>query len=663
MPAQLAGGFSGNLIKLRPDKAPVSWEPCEPGELAGWPDIGLIIPAPYVAVDIDDADQAERLTRLVAGQRLKCQIMQTTRGRHFWFTVADPVKNIIKSMTGIGVVADYRSWGKQSQVCVKFKDSWREWLTDHPWEELDELPRWLRPLRQTKWRFYEMGDGDGRNQALFEYQIELSRRGYSKGEAFEVLRLINGYILKEPLPQKEIDTICRDEVYPDPGATDPNALWFDEKGKFLHNVMGDILISEKNIISYHQQLYTYKDGCYRPGENDILSSMVDRFPTCKRMHQNEVLNYINIRKHIDEPPLDEYVINLKNGRLDLKTGDLLPHTPEAVDFQQVNAAYDPKAYYEPLDHMLMRVFRGDYQLYKIFEEMMGYCLIKNCRMQKIFIFFGDGNNGKSTLLRVICSFIGAGNYSTLSLQDLETTFRPAELENKLVNLGDDIPVTTIKDSSRLKSISSGERVVVERKNRDPFILQNYATLIFTTNKMPRVNDKSFGFYRRLVMIPLDAKFSAADADFDPDIAEKVVSGQAMSYLLNMAVRGLRRLLKHGFTRSDRVQKAVETYKVQSSNTLSWIQDNEVTVDYLLSKHTGELYYEFKNWCETEGVENVPRQQTFTTELMKEFDLELSPQRREPETGRKCRFFLKTERTDGTTGQGFSKNSTGRRDTG
>lgn len=261
-------------------------------------------------------------------------------------------------------------------------------------------------------------------------------------------------------------------------------------------------------------------------------------------------------------------------------------------------------------------------------------------MQKIFIFFGEGNNGKSTLLRVITSFIGRGNYTTLSLQDLEKNFRPAELENKLVNLGDDIPATTIKDSSLLKSISSGENVLVERKNKDPFILRNYATLIYTTNKMPRVNDKSYGFYRRLVLIPLDAKFNKDDPDYDPDIAQKVVTEDARSYLLNMAVRGLHRMLKDGFTTSDKVEKAIETYKEKSSTTLSWIAENAISDKYLLSKSTATLYFEFKSWCENEGIENIPKQRSFSEEVGKQFSFVAGKAKRDKDTNKVSRFFEK-----------------------
>lgn len=639
-PAQLSGPLE-NFIRLRPDKAPVNWDAYPLEDASRFSETGVIVPEPYVVVDIDDMGEAERLTALVQAENIECQIMQTTRGRHFWFVSDRPVKNTVKTMTAIGLRADYRSYGKQSQVCVRLNDQWRQWLTDYPWDEIALLPRWLRPLKQNKYTFLGMKDGDGRNSALYEYQCVLSTHGFSRDEGFQTLRLINRYIFDEPLQPKELDIICREEAYPAVSEeSDLDAPWFGARGKFLHNIMGDLLIEEMPIVSLHGQLYVYRGGRYQQGENAILRAIVEKFPEAKRTQQTEVLNYLSIQKHIDEAPVDEYIINVLNGRLNLKTGDLTPHTPDALDFQQINAAFDKTAYCEALDHMLVRIFCRDGQLYKLFEELLGYCLLKNCRMQQIFIFFGDGNNGKSTLLRVITSFIGTGNYTTLSLQDLETTFRPAELENKLVNLGDDIPYTTIKDSSRLKSISSGENVLVERKNKDPFILRNYATLIYTTNKMPHVNDKSYGFYRRLTLIPLDARFSKDDPDYDPDISQKVVTEEARSYLLNMAVRGLRRLLKHGFTKSSKVEKAKETYRQKSSTTLTWVAENAIEEADILEKSTGEVYFQFKSWCDNEGIEKVPKQLNFTEEIKKEFGVVTGTARRDKKTGKVSRFFEK-----------------------
>jgi putative DNA primase/helicase len=645
-PSQLTGPLDNHYLFLREDKAPISWDTYALDDVENSDTVGIMIPEPYVVIDVDDAEQADKLLCLVTEQDINCQIMQTTRGRHFWFKAPTPLKNSVKSMTGLGIYVDYRSWGKKSEVCVRFKGQWREWLTDYDWNELPELPRWLYSLNQTKWTFYNMGEGDGRNQALFDYQIMLSKRGYAKAEAFDVLRLINDYIFTSPMPDREINTICRDEAYPDllePGEeVDPtlDGSWRGPRGGFSHDRMGNMLIEEMKIVYYQRQYYTYHNGYYQVCDNEVEHAITELFPAATKKQKGEVLDYIRIMSHIKQPQMNVFTINVKNGRLDLKTGKLTPHTPEAHDFQQLNATYDPSAYCEPVEKMIRKVFCDDQQLIDLFEEVMGYCLLKDCPMQTLIIFFGDGSNGKSTIMRMIRNFIGAGNYSTLSIQDLESQFRPADLENKLVNIGDDIPATQIKDSSKLKSLSRGEEVTVERKNKPPFSLKNYAKLIFSTNKIPPSADKSHGFYRSLTLIPFDATFSREDADFDPYIEQKVILPEAMSYLLNIAVRGYKRMTEHGFTKSNKVDKALDNYKQFNSHTLMWIADNDITEDYLLQRSTSELFYEFKNWCADEGIEKLPIQKTFTTEVLKKFNLTLSDQRREPGTSKRVKFFIK-----------------------
>lgn len=170
-------------------------------------------------------------------------------------------------------------------------------------------------------------------------------------------------------------------------------------------------------------------------------------------------------------------------------------------------------------------------------------------------------------------------------------------------------------------------------------LKNRAKLLFSTNKIPMVRDKSFGFYRSLILFPFDAVFSKDDPDYNPAIEQDVTTEAAMSYLLNVGIRGFRRLMKHGFTRPGKVEKALDTYKVESSNALRWVTEEGLKEADLLDKSTSELFYQFKTYCETEGM-GLPRQQTFTTDIAKRFGFTLSKQIREPKSGRRVRFFLK-----------------------
>ena len=176
-------------------------------------------------------------------------------------------------------------------------------------------------------------------------------------------------------------------------------------------------------------------------------------------------------------------------------------------------------------------------------------------MQSCFILTGEGSNGKSTILNVIKKLLGRENYTSLDLRELEDTFKPAELYNKLANIGDDISAKFLESSSVFKKVVTGESFVVQRKYAQPFSLECYATQIFCANELPQVKDKSDGFARRLVVIPFNAKFTKQDPDYDPFIEDKLLGDEAIEYLLKISIEGLQRvLINKGFTKSDSAEK-------------------------------------------------------------------------------------------------------------
>ena len=140
------------------------------------------------------------------------------------------------------------------------------------------------------------------------------------------------------------------------------------------------------------------------------------------------------------------------------------------------------------------MFKHDRQVIDLFEEMVGYLLIKNCRFRKGFLFYGGGSNGKSTILNLLKKFIGENNLATVELKKLSDPFLTAELEHKLANIGDDIDPKEITDTGTIKKLFTGESMTVQRKYQDPFIMKNYAKMIFSCNQSPRIIDKSYGMY-------------------------------------------------------------------------------------------------------------------------------------------------------------------------
>ncbi len=616
-------------VKLTDSKTPVEklsngGHPLD--EVKDADNIGALVPEPMVVFDFDSPSEAAIMQKIVETLDVHCMMMRTTRGVHLWFRSAEPRKNSVKCRCAIGLTYDVRSWGKLCYTVIKKDGEWREWLRTFPADEIDEVPAWLLPLSYGK-SFRGMKDGDGRNQTLYEYILAMQNKGFSRGDIRLTIKIINRFVFAEPLPASEINTICRDESFKSEDELEGDkkyAAYFDKEGKFQHNIFADNLIHDMHIITLNDTLYVYADGYYKKANALIEQKMIEIYPKIKSMQRTEVLKYLKIQTYIDPASVhtEEYIINLANTRYDLRTSTAIPYSSEASEFCRIPVNYNPDAYCADLDKCLNKVFCGDRQVIDLFEEMCGYMLLKNCRFRKGFILYGGGSNGKSTILNLLKKFIGADNCSTVELEQLGDRFKTAELENKLVNIGDDINRKDILDTGILKKLFTGESVTVERKGQDPFTLRSYAKLIFSCNEIPRIADKSHGMYSRLTFIPFNATFSSADDDFDPFIEDKITTDISLSYLLNMALRGVRRLLGNNhFTECAVAKAALESYKVSNSTVLTWVSEEGINLSHLTGTTTDRLFSEFKDWCARSDIKFGASIRAFHKELAEKFNLE------------------------------------------
>jgi putative DNA primase/helicase len=581
--------------------------------------IGVLIPEPYVVFDFDSPSDAEIMIRLVNELDIKCLMMQTSRGVHLWFRTSEPLKNSVKVRAAIGVNYDIRSWGKLSYVVVKKDGQWRKWLKTVPGEEIEEPPFWLRPVLYNQ-AFKDFVPGDGRNRVLYEYILILQQRGFTREQIRETLRIINRFMFEVPLDEKELSTIYRDDAFkPDEEIVREVSLskCFKDDGSFLHNEFAHLLVSGMNIVTVNGLCYVYDQGYYRYAERDIEQAMIRLYPTIRRNQRAEVMDYIKILTHKSSAEIEvpEYIINVKNCRLDVRTGQQLPFDSSVLDFVRIPVVYDPEAYHEVLDQMLNRVFKNDIQVRALFEELVGYTLIRNCRFRKGFLFYGGGSNGKSTILNLLKKFLGEENVATIELEKLSDRFKTAELENKLANIGDDISHREIQDTGTIKKLFTGESVTVERKGQDPFTLKSHAKMIFSTNQIPRIADRSQGMYSRLMLVPFTASFQPSDVDFDPFIEDKITTPEALSYLLNLGLRGILRVLNQNrFTTPKVVEEALEEFERDQSLVLTWIEEEGIHPRTLTEQTTDALYSEFQDWCLRSGHKYAVTLRTFHRDI-------------------------------------------------
>ena len=588
-------------------------------EVKDLPEFAGILGDETVLIDIDDKAQSEILMNIVEKLQLDCRVYQTTRGRHFLFKNNGINKCGTNQKLACGLTADIKIGAKNSYSILKFNGEERfiEWDIGEG-EEYQTVPKWLFPVR-TSMDFVNMEAGDGRNNALFGYILALLKAGFTKEEAREAIKILNKYVLKDPLTEDEINTITRDEAFPE-----AQELFFDEDGRFLHNKFGDFLIKNNHIVRINGLLHVYRDGVYVEGARDIENQMVQLIPDLRANQRTEVLKYLDVQCLDNVPVADARYIVFNNGIYDVVNDDLKAFSPELVITNKIPWNYVPGAYSELLDKTLNKIACGDKDIRAILEESIGYCFYRRNELSKSFILTGEGANGKSTFLDLVKDILGMKNISALGLEELGERFSISYMNGKLANIGDDIADDFLqgKELANFKKIVSGNLIKAEVKhkiNSDEDNIKPTVKIFFSANVMPRTKSKGFqALLRRLVKIPFNAKFSKEDSDYDPYISWKLKDTEVMEYGIVLGIQGLKRILENnGFTESEIVEQELKDYELENNPILQFIGDNDLRD--IVNQPCAEVYRDYKKYCIENGFTEMTAT-VFGKELCKRLNL-------------------------------------------
>jgi len=579
-------------------------------------------------IDVDDKAQSDILMQIVEDKQLLCRVYETTRGKHFVFKRGEIDKCGTKKKTAIGLTVDIKAGNKNSYEVLKFKGKERPIIYDIlDGEEYQEVPKWLTVVNARDVSFLDMADGDGRNQALFNYILTLQGNGFSVEDARETIRVINDYILPDPLSEKELETILRDDAFKKPVFYNKNTFLFDKFATFLKN--------ECRIIRLNGQLHIYDNGVYVGGKTAIMGKMIKYIPSLKATQRKEVLDYLELIVEDKGNYDNSNFIAFKNGIYDIVNDELLEFTPDIIVTNKINHDYVPNAENELLENTLNKIACNDPSIRALLEEMAGYCMFRRNELRKAFILVGDKKNGKSTFLDLITRMLGEENISALDLADLGAQFKTAEIVGKLANIGDDIGDEFIKNPAIFKKVVSGDRITVERKGVDPFQFNNYAKLLFSANNIPRIKDKSGAVLDRLIIVPFNATFDKNAGDYDPFIKYKLRKPEVIEALIQLALDGLTRVLENqAFTTNAAIQKELEEYEENNNPIILFFK--EVGEIGIINEMSSGCYRSYKEFCIANSF--TPMSQIeFSKTVKKTFGCDVVEQRI---NGKRVRVFVK-----------------------
>lgn len=563
-----------------------------------------------VLVDIDDGEQSKLLLNIVKEKNLKCKVIATTRGCHFLFKTDRPMQNRTHCKLGIGLTADIKGGGRASYEVLKFNGVEREVLYDTG--NYEYLPKYLTPIK-TNVNVLNMCEGEGRNNALFSYILPLQQNDFTVEECRECIRIINEFILKDPLSEDELSVVLRDGAFEKP-------QFFTSKGMFMFDKFANYLLKANNIIKLNGKLYIYRDGIYESGDEYIEAAMIEHIPNLTQSKRKEVLAYLNLVVKKESTLADANLIAFNNGVLNVVDDSFSEFSPEFIITNKIPHNYNPDAKSDLLDHVMRKLACDDYCVLRLLYQSVGYCFYRRNELRKSFFLLGEKRNGKSTFLDMVSTLLGEDNTSNLDLCEIGDRFRTAELTGKLANIGDDINDEWVSNTAIFKKVVSGDVVTAERKGKDPFKLRSFAKFFFSANSLPRLGrgKDSSAVLDRLVIIPFDAKFTKNDADYDPFIKYKLREEPVMEALIAKAVPALIDVLANQeFETCEKITDTLVEFERSNNPILEFFSDLDEP-DYL-NEPIKVVYQRYCTFCMSNNMQAMSSIE-FQKQMKKQYDL-------------------------------------------
>jgi putative DNA primase/helicase len=303
--------------------------------------------------------------------------------------------------------------------------------------------------------------------------------------------------------------------------------------------------------------------------------------------------------------LDEFnrhdAIDLNNGMLEIATGELKPHDKKYLSTVRIPYDYDATKGCDAWLGFLNSSLEGDQERIRVLQEYMGYCLGRDNSFHKALIMVGDGRNGKGTTMHIISRLVGLANVSALKLGEMNNKETVSNLVGKLVNIDADTDASAEGYESDFRRITAGDQITARKLYKDAFTFTPYVKMVIGANDLPRIADKTHGFYDRLIIIPYNVSFAGRE-----DFGLKGKLEAEISGILNWALEGRRRLYKNGgFSITKTMIDYVYELKIENNPVEAFVHECVGIHDDALTIKQ-DMYLKYCEWCKDNGHRSLSK---------------------------------------------------------
>lgn len=280
---------------------------------------------------------------------------------------------------------------------------------------------------------------------------------------------------------------------------------------------------------------------------------------------------------------DPFLLNVQNGTVDLRTGILKPHNRADLLTKICPAAYDPDVETFEWDRFVESLFSSDSEI-EYLQRFAGYCLTGDVREHVLNLFWGDGANGKSTLVEALMHTLGP-DYSMSAPSEMLMESRSdrhptekADLFGKRLVVASETEANRTLAESMVKQLTGGDTIRARRMHENFWQFSPTHKLILLTNNKPIIKGQDHGIWRRIRLVPFVKQFwdpAKGESGSEELKADKELPSrlrEMRDVILSWAVAGCVKWQQLGLGMSEPMQEATDDYRDESNVLGRFVRD-------------------------------------------------------------------------------------------
>lgn len=316
-----------------------------------------------------------------------------------------------------------------------------------------------------------------------------------------------------------------------------------------------------------------------------------------------------VRVKTDQFDCDPFILNVRNGIIDLRTGNLLPHNRDALCMKMAPVDFDASARCPQFDRFISRIMNDDDDVIKFLQTSLGYSITGDVREECMFFCFGSGANGKTTLFETIAHIMGDYQGKTQA----ETLLRGRDKESgsaspELIGLhnlrfvsASELEEDRQLNEAKLKDLTGKDAITARNIFEKSMTFYPVLKLWMYGNHKPEIRGQDNAIWRRLKAIPFVV--SIREKDQDKELAEKLAAES--SGILNWLIAGCLRWQQEGLLSPSPVSDAIAEYRSEQDEVYRFIEERikfgSYETDRAFRVSKGDVYVHYQEWCKSEGI--------------------------------------------------------------